>query len=34
MGKDFRWVGNVSGLGRETDWSVTPLNPDINVAIT
>ncbi|MGB4015795.1 alpha-L-fucosidase [Petrimonas mucosa] len=34
MGNDIRWVGNESGLGRETEWSVTPLNPDINEAIT
>ena len=34
MGNDVRWVGNESGLGRETEWSVTPLNPDINEAIT
>lgn len=25
MGDDVRWVGNESGLGRETEWSVTPL---------
>lgn len=30
MGNDVRWVGNESGLGRATEWSVTPLNPDIN----
>ncbi len=24
-GDDVRWVGNESGLGRETEWSVTPL---------
>lgn len=30
MGNDVRWVGNESGLGRETEWSVTPLNPDIS----
>lgn len=30
MGNDVRWVGNENGLGRETEWSVTPLNPDIN----
>ncbi|MFA6702394.1 MAG: alpha-L-fucosidase [Dysgonamonadaceae bacterium] len=30
MGNDVRWVGNEKGLGRETEWSVTPLNPDIN----
>jgi len=30
MGNDIRWVGNEKGLGRETEWSVTPLNPDIN----
>lgn len=23
-GNDIRWVGNESGLGRETEWSVTP----------
>lgn len=33
MGNDVRWVGNESGLGRETEWSVTPLNPDINEEI-
>lgn len=33
MGNDVRWVGNEQGLGRETEWSVTPLNPDINDAI-
>lgn len=30
MGNDVRWVGNEDGLGRETEWSVTPLQPDIN----
>ena len=29
MGKDVRWVGNEQGLGRETEWSVTPLVPGI-----
>ena len=24
-GDDVRWVGNEAGLGRETEWSVTPL---------
>jgi len=33
MGDDVRWVGNENGLGRETEWSVTPLNPDINEAV-
>jgi len=33
MGDDVRWVGNESGLGRETEWSVTPLQPEINEAI-
>lgn len=33
MGNDVRWVGNEEGLGRETEWSVTPLQPDINDAI-
>lgn len=33
MGNDVRWVGNEDGLGRETEWSVTPLQPDINDAI-
>lgn len=33
MGDDVRWVGNESGLGRATEWSVTPLNPDINATI-
>ena len=30
MGDDVRWVGNESGLGRETEWSVTPLRADIH----
>lgn len=29
MGDDVRWVGNERGLGRETEWSVTPLTADI-----
>ncbi len=33
MGNDVRWVGNESGLGRETEWSVTPLQPDINKVV-
>jgi alpha-L-fucosidase len=33
MGDDVRWVGNEDGLGRETEWSVTPLQPNINEAI-
>lgn len=33
MGNDVRWVGNEEGLGRATEWSVTPLNPDINEKI-
>ncbi len=33
MGDDVRWVGNEQGLGRATEWSVTPLQPDINEAI-
>ncbi|MDE7412126.1 MAG: alpha-L-fucosidase [Paramuribaculum sp.] len=28
-GDDVRWVGNESGMGRETEWSVTPLVPSI-----
>lgn len=28
-GDDVRWVGNESGLGRETEWSVTALSPTI-----
>lgn len=27
MGDDVRWVGNESGLGRETEWSATALTP-------
>ena len=30
MGDDVRWVGNETGLGRETEWSVTPLRADIH----
>lgn len=33
MGNDVRWVGNEKGLGRKTEWSVTPLQPDINESI-
>ena len=33
MGDDVRWVGNENGLGRETEWSVTPLQPGINETI-
>lgn len=28
-GDDVRWVGNEGGVGRETEWSVTPLVPGI-----
>lgn len=28
MGDDVRWVGNERGLGRETEWSVTPYWAD------
>ena len=28
MGDDVRWVGNESGLGRETEWSATVFAPD------
>ena len=28
-GDDVRWVGNEGGLGRTTEWSVTPLTPAI-----
>ena len=28
-GDDVRWVGNEGGVGRETEWSVTPLTPAI-----
>ncbi len=33
MGDDVRWVGNENGLGRKTEWSITPLQPDISDAI-
>lgn len=33
MGDDVRWVGNEEGLGRETEWSITPLQPDITDAL-
>jgi alpha-L-fucosidase len=33
MGNDIRWVGNETGLGRETEWSVTPLQPSISDVI-
>ena len=29
MGDDVRWVGNESGLGRETEWSATALVPGV-----
>ena len=30
MGGDVRWAGNEDGFGRETQWSVTPLRPEIS----
>ncbi len=33
MGNDIRWVGNENDFGRSTEWSVTPLNPEINESI-
>ncbi len=30
MGDDVRWVGNEQGLGRETEWSVTPLRANVH----
>lgn len=33
MGDDVRWVGNENGMGRETEWSVTPLYPEISESI-
>ncbi|HCC85295.1 MAG TPA: alpha-1,3/4-fucosidase [Porphyromonadaceae bacterium] len=32
-GDDVRWVGNENGMGRETEWSVTPLHPEISESI-
>lgn len=29
MGDDVRWVGNEKGMGRETEWSATPIRPGI-----
>ena len=34
MGNDVRWVGNEDGLGRETEWSVTPLRAETNAVAT
>lgn len=31
MGDDVRWVGNERGLGRDVEWSVTPLMADAKV---
>ncbi len=28
MGPDVRWVGTETGYGRETEWSVVPVQPD------
>lgn len=33
MGNDVRWVGNEQGFARETEWSVTPLQPNIDPLI-
>ena len=33
MGNDVRWVGNEKGFARETEWSVTPLQPNIDPLI-
>lgn len=30
VGNDVRWVGNENGLGRETEWSVTPLTSGVH----
>lgn len=33
MGNDIRWAANAEGFGRETAWSITPLQPNISDAI-
>lgn len=32
MGPDVRWVGTESGYGRETEWSVMPIDAHYKAA--
>jgi alpha-L-fucosidase len=34
MGPDVRWVGTESGYGRETEWSVMPIDAQLQESIS